>query len=151
MANLPVNITTLQVDPSASVSAAGRPQMDVGTLPVPQPQPATWDPAPVTSAANAAVTITQPAAGAGVRNYLSALTVSWSGGAPAAGTNVQVTDGATVLWDFYLGAAGAAQGSIHLTFPLPLRGSPNTALNVTVAAGGVGVTTKAAIAGTTGA
>jgi hypothetical protein len=104
-----------------------------------------------TSAANTAQTVTQAAAGAGLRNMLTGLTVSWSGAAPAAGANVQVKDGATVIWDAYIGQAGATQGSNDFEFTAPLRGTANTALSVTVAAGGAGATTKVSAQGQTGA
>ena len=114
-----------------------------------QVQPSTWS-LNGTSGANAAQTVTQAAAGAGVRNYLNGLTVSWSGGAPAAGTNVVVKDGSTTIWDQYLGAAGATQGSIDFEFSAPLTSSANAALAVTVAAAGAAVTTKVSAQGTTG-
>ncbi|MGE5619051.1 MAG: hypothetical protein ACM3US_07305 [Sphingomonadaceae bacterium] len=114
-----------------------------------QPQPTTWN-LVGTSAANTAQTVTQAAAGAGLRNYLSGLTVSWSGGAPAADANVQVKDGATVIWDAYIGQAGGTQGVNDYEFTQPLRGSVNTAMSVTVAAGGSGVTTKVSAQGTVG-
>ena len=114
-----------------------------------QPQPTTWN-LTGTSAANTAQTVTQTAAGAGVRNYLSGLTVSWSGGAPAAGANIQVKDGSTVIWDCYIGQAGGTQGSNDFEFTQPLRGSANTALSIVVAAGGSGVTTKVSAQGTVG-
>ncbi len=104
-----------------------------------------------TSAANTAQTVTQAAAGAGVRNLVTGLTVSWSGGAPAAGTNVQVKDGSTVIWDEYLGQAGGTQGYADFEFTAPLQGTANTALSVTIAAAGAGVTTKVSVQGQTGA
>jgi hypothetical protein len=112
-------------------------------------QPSTWV-LVGTSVANTAQTVTQAAAGAGVRNYLTGLTVSWSGAAPAAGTNVQVKDGATVVWDEYLGQAGGTQGYADFEFTNPLQGTANTALSVTVAAAGAGATTKVSAQGTTG-
>src|SRR5205085_876279 len=103
-----------------------------------------------TSAANTAQTVTQAAAGAGIRNYLDDLSVSWSGGAPAAGVTVQVKDGGTVIWEHYVGAAGATQGVIDFDFAAPIRSTANTALAVTVGAAGAGVTTKVTGQGTTG-
>jgi hypothetical protein len=114
-----------------------------------QPQPTTWN-LVSTSAANTAQTVTQAAAGAGLRNYLCGLTVSWSGGAPAAGANVQVKDGSTVIWDAYIGQAGGTQGVNDYEFTQPLQGTANTAMSVTVAAAGSGVTTKVSAQGTVG-
>jgi hypothetical protein len=112
-------------------------------------QPSTWN-LNGTSAANTAQTVTQAAAGAGVKNYLTGLTVSWANGAPAAGTNVQVKDGATVIWDQYLGQAGGAQGFADFEFTSPLPSSANAALAVVIAAAGGTTTTKISAQGTTG-
>lgn len=114
-----------------------------------QPQPATWN-LVGTSAANAAQTVTRAAGGAGVRTYLSSLVVSWSGGAAGAGARVDVLDGATVIHSDYVGAGSATQGSQALTLTQPLRGTANTALNVTVTAAGTGVTTRVSSHGTEG-
>lgn len=100
-----------------------------------------------TSGANAAQTQTQAAPGTGLQNALSGLTVSWSGGAPAAGANVQIKDGATVIWDSYYGQAGGTQGSNDFEFTQPLAASLNAALSIVVAAGGAGVTTKVSAQG----
>src|SRR5207244_6037162 len=102
------------------------------------------------SGANAAQTVTAAAAGAGVRNYLSGFTVSWSGGAPAAGTKVEVKDNATVIWTGYVGRVGATQDNNDFEFSAPLQGTANTALNIVVDAAGPGVTTKVSAQGTTG-
>ncbi len=114
-----------------------------------QPQPCTWS-ASGTSTANAELTVTQSAAGAGTRNYLSGLAVSWSGGAMAAGAKVVVKDGEAVIFDAYLGRGTETQGSVAFVFPQPLRGSADTALSVVVDAAGAGVTTKASAFGATG-
>lgn len=111
-----------------------------------QPLPTTYN-LVGTSAANAAQTLTQAAAGNGLRNALSGITVSWSGGAPAAGANVQIKDGATLIWDCYLGQAGGTQGSIDVEFTQPLQASPNAALSIVVAAAGAGITTKVSAQG----
>lgn len=71
------------------------------------------------------------AGGAGVYNYLSAIQLSNTDA--TVGTIVQVLDGATVLWQFYLApqiAATAGQNGVAVVFPVPLKGSANTALNV---------------------
>ena len=113
------------------------------------PAPCSWN-LYGTSTANTAQTVTQAAAGASLRNYLSGLTVSWSGAAPAAGTKVEVQDGATAIWGSYVGQAGGTQGVIDFEFTLPLKGSVNTALNIVVDAGGASCTTKVSAQGTVG-
>ena len=118
-----------------------------GTQPwLTQAAPATFD-LVGTSAAATAQTLTQAAAGAGTYNALAGLSVSWSGGAPAAGANVQVLSGVTVLFDEYIGRGADTQGSIYWPFAQPLQAAANTALSVVVAAGGAGVTTKASAQG----
>ena len=67
----------------------------------------------------------QAAGGAGVRHYLTALTVVNSHA--TVGTEVVIKDGSTVV---HRGYAAAAGGGYALTFPTPLRGTAATALNV---------------------
>ncbi len=90
---------------------------------------ATW------SAATAQITTTnettlKAAGGAGVRHYLTSLAIVNTGGAFSSGSHVTVLDGSggTVLW-----AGGLDQA---FTFPVPLRGSANTALIVKCSAAG---------------
>lgn len=65
------------------------------------------------------------AGAAGVRHYLTALTVVNSHA--TVGTEVVIKDGSTVI---HRGYAAAAGGGYTLTFPTPLRGTAATALNV---------------------
>lgn len=101
-----------------------------------------------TSGANAINSVAQPTppVGFGLTNQLTALQVSWSGGAPAAGCNVQVFDGTSagaLLFDAYLGdVGGGTQGSVEFVFPSPLKSTPGNALTITVAAAGGTTTTK---------
>lgn len=67
----------------------------------------------------------QAAGAAGVRHYLTALTVVNSHA--TVGTEVVIKDGSTVI---HRGYAAAAGGGYTLTFPTPLRGTAATALNV---------------------
>ena len=64
------------------------------------------------------------AAGAGVRNYVTSLTVTNSHA--TVGTVVEIKDGTTVIWRGYAAPAG---GGFTLAFPVPLRGTANTAIN----------------------
>ena len=69
--------------------------------------------------------VLKAAAGASVRNYLTALQVQNLHASVA--TEFVVKDGATVLWRCNLPAAMAQP--INAEFPTPLKGSANTALN----------------------
>lgn len=87
------------------------------------------------SAATAQITTTnettlKAAGGAGIRHYLTSLAIVNTGGAVASGSHVTVLDGSggTVLW--------AGQIDQAYTFPVPLRGSANTALIVKCSAAG---------------
>jgi hypothetical protein len=73
-----------------------------------------------------AVTI-MSAAGAGVRNYLTG--IQMFAGTLGASTEVAVRDGAsgTVLWRGYLSTAG---GIVDITFPVPLKGTANTLMEL---------------------
>lgn len=87
-------------------------------------------------AANAAVTHTF-AAVAGQAHRLTFLLVSYSGG--PTGGRITVTDGATTVLDAHVTAAGPT------VLPLPpggLKGSVNTAMTVTLAAGGLSIVGK---------
>lgn len=67
------------------------------------------------------------AAGAGIRNYITCLSII--NGHATTGTDVQIRDGAsgTVLWRGYAYPAG---GGVREVFSVPLRGSTNTLLEV---------------------
>lgn len=67
----------------------------------------------------------QAAGGAGVRHYLTSLTVVNAHSTVA--TEVVIKDGSTVI---HRGYAAAAGGGYTITFPTPLRGTAATALNV---------------------
>ncbi len=73
------------------------------------------------------------AAGAGVRNALTAIQIS--NAHASAATEVTISDGATVIWRNHL-AAGTL---MDVEFPTPLLGTANTALSVAC------VTTGAAV------
>lgn len=68
------------------------------------------------------------AAGAGIRNYITAL--SCANAAAAVATEVTVSDGATVIWRGYLGLVAQASSMSSVQFPDPLKGTANTAVNV---------------------
>lgn len=74
-----------------------------------------------------AVTIAA-AAGAAIRNYITAIQIDTT--ALGAATEIVVRDGAagTVIWRGYIGTAGI--GNDNITFPVPLKGTANTLLEV---------------------
>lgn len=76
------------------------------------------------------------AAGAGVRNYITCLSVI--NGHATTSTDVQIRDGAsgTVIWR---GFAQAAGGGVREVFSIPLRGTANTLLEVACGTTGAAV------------
>lgn len=64
------------------------------------------------------------AAGVGIRNYVTSLTVTNSHA--TVGTVVELKDGVTVIHRAYAAPAG---GGFTITFPTPLKGTANTAIN----------------------
>ena len=82
---------------------------------------------------NTAAVAIKAAAGAGVRNALTAIQISNAHASVA--TEVTVSDGATVIWRNHL----AAGTRMDVEFPTPLLGTANTSLNVSC------VTTGAAV------
>ena len=89
-----------------------------------------------TSTANAAVSITY-AALAGLAHALHSLIVSYSGG--TASGELKIEDGAgTTVFSVVLPAAGV----YVIPFPAPLMGNKNTAMVITLAAGGTSVIGK---------
>jgi hypothetical protein len=87
-------------------------------------------------AGNTAAVITYAAAGAGKVNCLGG--VYWSYNATPTNGNLQIADGANVIVNIDITAAGAG----FLPFTPPKKGSVNTALTITLAAGGAGVSGK---------
>lgn len=81
--------------------------------------------------AAAGTTAVFAAAGAGFKNFMTALQISSVLASVA--TTVQIKDGATVIWSIDI-PAGAS--SIDKPFPTPLQGSANTTMNVTTSAAG---------------
>jgi hypothetical protein len=96
----------------------------------------------VGTATNAVVTVAYAAAGSGVSHVITGVKVSYTGGSLAGG-NVKVKDGATAVLDLDISAAGQET----ITFNPPLKGSPNTAMSVVLAAGGAGLVGKINVLG----
>ena len=96
-------------------------------------------PIDVASGTNAAVIVLYPAAGAGMHHVIEG--VAWSyGGQPAAG-EMRVTDGAAITFDMNVTAAGWGY------VPVRKRGAANTAMTITLTAGGAGVVGRLNIIG----
>jgi hypothetical protein len=95
----------------------------------------------VANATNAAATVTYAAAGAGKYNVITG--VAWSYSAAPTGGNLQIADGANVLLNIDITAAGPG----FFMFPTPKKGSNNTALTLTLAAGGAGVVGRLSVLG----
>lgn len=73
---------------------------------------------------NTSDVVLQAAAGAGIKNYLTGLSVA---NASATATEVVVKDGSTVIWRSYVAANLTLK---DIPFPTPLQSTANTALNV---------------------
>jgi hypothetical protein len=86
---------------------------------------------------NAAAVVTYAAAGAGVAHAISGM--AWSYDLDPTGGSLKIEDGAgsTVFH-----VAVTSKGPGFFVFPQPKKGSANTALIITLAAGGSGVTGK---------
>lgn len=88
---------------------------------------------PIAGLTTAADTAVKAAAGAGVRNCITALQVQ---NTAATATEFQIKDGATVIWRCLLADNG---GFLDITFPTPLRGTGNTVLNIQAVTAGSAV------------
>ena len=88
----------------------------------------------IATGTNAAATITIAAAGADVSNLVSG--VSWSYNGLPTGGRITISDGETIVYDIDITAAGTG------FLPVMRKGSANTAMTVTLAAGGSGVVGK---------
>jgi hypothetical protein len=99
--------------------------------------------APITVAAadihapgsNTAAVVTYAAAAAGISHVITGIDVAYDV-APAAAKLLTITDGGTVIYSTFLTVAGVA----HLPFPHPKKGAAASAMVITLAAGGSGVT-----------
>lgn len=89
-----------------------------------------------TGAANTAVTVTIPAAGS-VRAMLYSLEAQCSGTGTA---SVTVQDGATTIWTSKGANVPSAPGVFRREWPVPLTGTTNTAMTITLGACGAGST-----------
>lgn len=75
-----------------------------------------------------AVVALAAAAGAGLKNYLTGISIQNASATIA--TEVLILDGATVLWRGYLGIGSLLNSAVGITFSSPLKTSANVALNV---------------------
>jgi len=87
---------------------------------------------------NTAAVLTFSAAGGGISHALSGVAWSYSGGDPTGG-NLKIEDGSgNVVFSVDI----TSQGPGFFPFPRPKKGTANTAMIITLAAGGSGVTGK---------
>lgn len=92
-------------------------------------------------AANTAAVVTYAAGAAGVHHVISGVAWSYAGAAPTGG-NLKIEDGSgTTVFSIDI----TAEGPGFFTFPVPKAGSAATAMIVTLAAGGAGVTGKVSV------
>ena len=72
--------------------------------------------------------VLKAAGAAGVRNYLTGISVQ--NASATVSTEVVVKDAATVIWRGFVGTSAILNSAVSVPFPTPLRGSAAAALNV---------------------
>jgi len=92
-------------------------------------------------ASNTAAVVTKAAAGAGVCNVIDG--IAWSYDAAPTNGGLTITDGGSTVFQVAVTAAGPG----FFLFPRPLKSAANSAMVVTLAAGGSGVTGKINVLG----
>jgi hypothetical protein len=117
---------------------------EAGRLAVVEPV-ATWT-ALDAPAANVAAVATKAAGGSGRCHHVVGVYGSFHGGNPAAGTLLDIQDGATTVWEVAISAAGP----FAFAFPTPLRLSANATATARLGAGGAGVSGIVSLVGYTG-
>ena len=90
-------------------------------------------------AANTQAQVQYAAGGAGVVHTIGG--IAWSYSAAPTGGNLQISDGANVIFNMDITAAGAG----FIPFTPPKKGTANTTLTITLAAGGTGVSGKVSV------
>lgn len=88
------------------------------------------------TATNAAAVLTYAAAGSGVSHVIGGLVFSYSG--TPTGGSLTITDGGTTVFSVDITASGPGP----IVFPRPMKFAANSAVVVTLAAGGSGVVGK---------
>lgn len=90
----------------------------------------------VISASNAAATLSLIAAGANKSNYIGGISVGFSAAPTSSNPIATILDGASnVVWAMAMPGAGP----YSFSFPKAKRGTVNTAMSVTLSAGGTGI------------
>ena len=88
-----------------------------------------WSYAATGVAPSTGQTAVKAAAGAGVKNFIQSMQISHA--TLGAAVQIIVQDGSTTLWQGQLQTAASDAGGLTLNFEPALRGSANTAVNVT--------------------
>ncbi len=96
-------------------------------------------------AANTQAAAVKAAPGVGRSHYVTGVYGSFHGGAPAAGTLLELVDGATAVWK----VAIASAGPFAFTFPAPVLVTSNAAATARLGASGAGVSGIACLVGYT--
>lgn len=134
-----VSLDDSTVDPPVPIGVAANPLVVMNVSGGGVAAATNWSYAPPVGGitnSTAAVTV-KAAAGAGIRNYITAIQIS--NDALTNATEVAVRDGTggTVIWRAKVSTAGPGVSNIY--FPNPLRGTANTLLEiVTLTASGAG-------------
>ena len=89
-------------------------------------------------ASNTAAVVTYGAAGANRAHAINGVAWSYSGSGTLTGGNLLIQDGSATVFSMDVTAAGAG----FVDFPVPLSGSGNLAMTITLAAGSANVTGK---------
>lgn len=95
-----------------------------------------WSYAATGIAPSTSQTAVKAAAGAGVRNYVQSMQISHA--TLGAAVQIIIQDGSTTLWQGQLQTAASDAGGLTLNFEPALKGTANTAVNITFSAGTTG-------------
>ncbi len=99
-------------------------------------------PADYATQTHAAAVVTYGAAGVGIAHSIGGVSWSYSGGTPTSGA-LTIADGSNTIFSIDITAAGPG----FMNFDPPKIGTPNQAMTITLADGGVGLVGKLTVNG----